>query len=366
MEVSDIAYLRGDDIGLLDTIRKSPLKATQFVRFMLTLSDDMVLDPFEMIQVECGCGQSHRIYRAAWLVLVRSRSWVPLDSDGKRSNKVTAESLAGLLENAPEIANQLSQNRGGKLLNALAISPADFALRVVAKDEESRVSLIRSMGDLAQAAGGDPVRVRELVDEIREHPEIIDEINRQKMQRAKVQRNQQVGKLVEDLLKAALEGVNLAVVRTGVGSDFEVGSDVIEEGQEVLLELKGGSSPTLIEIKSTRTNDVKMTPRQVEMACKISDGFALCVVALEEAEPTIELVRDQSRFVFGIGVRLESVWTQYESIQDATTAARAQAGPISIDMIEGQYRFRIGSEVWSSGLTFEQAVARFAHGHSGS
>jgi len=37
------------------------------------------------------------------------------------------------------------------------------------------------------------------------------------------------------------------------------------------------------------------------------------------------------------------------------------SGPkFAIDMIEGQYRFRVGREAWSSGLTFDQAVVRFA------
>lgn len=68
---------------------------------------------------------------------------------------------------------------------------------------------------------------------------------------------------------------------------------------------------------------------------------------------------DSTRFVFNIGTRLESTWSQYESIQRATIAAQVAAGPITIEVIEGQYRFMIRREVWEAGLTFQEAIAVF-------
>jgi hypothetical protein len=258
----------------------------------------------------------------------------------------------------------LSGDCGEKLLTALGISPADLALRVVADDEETRVALIRSMSDLAEATGGDFDRVRDLANEIREHPEIIDAIEEQKIRRKKVQRNQDIGRLVEDLLREELEGRGLTVRRTGRGSDFEVESDYIENNEEIWLELVAGRVSTLIEVKSTRVDQVKMTPLQVETACSLGDRFALCVVPLDDDAPTPETVREHLRVVFGIGQHLEPAWTDYKSLRDATDTARQHYGAVELEIIEGQVRFRIGREIWGDGLAFAQAVDRFS-AHSG-
>jgi len=56
-------------------------------------------------------------------------------------------------------------------------------------------------------------------------------------------------------------------------------------------------------------------------------------------------------------IRLDVIWI--DSGRDVGGAI-ASGPKFAIDMIEGQYRFRVGREAWSSGLTFDQAVVRFA------
>lgn len=164
---------------------------------------------------------------------------------------------------------------------------------------------------------------------------------------------------MEELLETALTSEDLNVHRTGVGSDYEIDSDLVAEGQELLLQVAKRETATLVEIKSTRTDSAKMTPRQAETARSSGERFALCVVEVDDAELTTDLVRERCRFVFNIGARLESTWGQYESIRRATIAARGAAGPITVEVIEGQYRFMIWREVWEAGLTFEEAVLVF-------
>ena len=289
MEVSDLACLVEPDIGLIDMARKSKSRATEFIRFLLEFVTEADERAFEQCSVDCECEDSHWTYRAAWLAPLHRRRWVPLEADGHRAATATAESLAGLLANSPEISELLSGPRGEKLLGALGISRADLALRVVAEDEEERLTLIRSMQDLA-AAAGDVARVRELATEIREHPEIIDSIEERKSRRMKIQRNQEIGRLVEHLLRRELEVHGLTVRRTGIGSDFEVESDFIENEEEIGLELTGAGGSTLIEVKSTRVDQIKMTPVQAERSCSLHDRFALCVVPLDDA-PTCRPAR---------------------------------------------------------------------------
>ena len=358
LAVSDVACLVEPNIGLIDTVRKSKKRATEFVRFLVEFLVEADGRAFEICDVECECGDRHRTYRAAWLVPLRRRRWVPLDASGRRSTMPSAESLAALLADSPDTSEILSGTRGEKLLDALAISRADLALRVVAGDEDERLALIASMQDLA-AAAGDVDRVRELATEIREHPEIIGAIEERKIRRNKIRWNQEIGGLVEQLLRQELEGRGLTVRRTGVGSDFEVESDFVVEEQEIGLELSDGHRKTLIEVKSTRIGQVKMTPAQADRAVKLGNGFALCVVPVDDKVPTAETIREGLRVVFGIGERLESALSDYELLREAADAAREPRGAVELEISEGEVRFRIGRTVWEDGLRFEQAVDRF-------
>ena len=358
VEVSDVAYLVEADIGLIDTARKSRRRAKKLIRFLVEFVAEADRRAFEKHSVDCECEDQHKLYRAAWLVPLHGRRWVPLDSSGRRSAPASAESLARLLADSPETAELLSGDRGERLLDALGISRADLALRVVADDEEKRLALIRSMQDLAVAAG-DVDRVRELATEIREHPEIIDSIEEQKTRRRKIQRNQEIGRLVEHLLRHELEGCGLTVRRTRIGSDFEVESDFLDNEEEQWLELVAASGSTFIEVKSTRVDQVKMTPVQAEKACSLDDRFALCVVPLADDAPTGETVRKRLRVVFGIGTYLESALADYGSLREAADNARRPHGAVELEIVEGEVRFRIGRAIWEEALTFGQAVGRF-------
>ena len=357
LEVSDIAWLVGEK-GLMDTVRKSRKRAKEFVRFLIEFVAEADARAFEVCKVKCECGYTHRTFRAAWLAPVRNRRWVPLDARGRRATKASAESLAGLLADSPEVSHVLSGVRGEKLLEALAISRADLAFRVVASDQEERLALIASMQDLTSVAG-DIDRVRKLAAEIREHPQIIDSIDEWITRRNTERRNQEIGNLVERLLRQELEGCGLTVRRTGIGSDFEVETDFVEEAQEVGLELSSGRGTTLIEVKSTRTGQVKMTPTQANCAYELGDGFALCVVLLDDDEPTARTIREGLRVVFGIGLRLKSPLSDYESMRKAADIARVRRGAVNIEIQDGKVRFRIGRAVWEDGLRFDQAVDRF-------
>ncbi len=357
--VSDLAFLNKPDIGLIDTVRKSKKRATEFIRFLLEFVTAKDSRAFEKVSVACECGQEHKIYRAAWLVPLCRRRWVPLDSSGRRGAQASAKYLAGLLTDAPDIAELLSGEPGEELMRALGISRADLALRVVADDERTRIALIHSMQDLTEAVDRDFARIRELAKEIREHPEIIESIEEEKVRRKKIQRNHDVGLLVEELLRHELEGCGLIVRRTGRGSDFEIESDYIEDDKELWLELVNRHSTTLIEVKSTRVDQVKMSPLQAKEACQLNERFALCVVPLDDDTPTGETVRKRCRVVFGIGEHLRPALARYESLKTATDIARKPHGAIELEITGGQVRFQIGCNIWEDALTFEQACTQF-------
>jgi hypothetical protein len=100
-----------------------------------------------------------------------------------------------------------------------------------------------------------------------------------------------------------------------------------------------------------------MTPRQARTACDEQEGFALCVVAIGDEAPSADLVRERCRFLFGVGAHLADAWAAYEDVEAATDAAQLTDGNVELEIIEGQVRFKVARELWSSGLNLEAAVA---------
>ena len=96
-------------------------------------------------------------------------------------------------------------------MQALGISLADLSIRAVAKDENTRISLIDSLGYIVHAANNDAEKVRLVAEEIRQSPELLDKIREHRETRQKIRWNQLFGAEVERLLKEALEEHGLKV-----------------------------------------------------------------------------------------------------------------------------------------------------------
>jgi len=360
VEVSKIAFLREKDIGILDTVRKSKKKAMSLVKFLLEFVLENDTRCFEKLESSCECGDSHRYYHAEWLIFLKHRQWVPI---GENKNAIpTSEYLAGLLEGQDNLIKMLTEGNGAKLLEALGVSVADLSLRTIAKDEETRVTLIKSLADITEATGNDADKVRMLAEEIRNHPEVIAEIEEHKHKREKVVRNQYVGRLVELILKELLGSRGLTVTRTGIGSDFEVEveNDFLEGNDEVLLQVGGTKKTFLIEIKSTTENDVRMTVPQARTAVAEKKRFSLCTVSLPKTEVTKEVVLAGSHFTMDIGERIQPLWDEYRRIEDTKQEAHVQQGGIKLEISESQTRFSVGREIWELGISLKDATDFFS------
>lgn len=359
VDVSTLAFLSDGDGCLIDKARKSKKSALDLLRFVLAYAFETDTRALERLKVTCVCGEQHEIYRGEWLVPIRERAWI-FRGDKQGSERPSAEALSRLVHGDSQLTQMLLSSDVAPFVSALGVSPSDLALRTVAADESSRVSLIQAMGAISEAVGGDSARLCRLATELRQHPDIIASIEQQQAVRQRVHQNQQLGTLVEHLLRDALREEGLTVRRTGVGSDFEIDTDVIESEKEVWFELNSANSSTLLEVKATQVGKAKMTPTQAEMASKNAHRFALCVINVDSDAMSSSLVRARSKFLFDIGEELRPLWTQFAKIRSATTGARKIGGDIALEIIEGQSRFVIDQSYWQTGLTFDEAVTRFA------
>jgi hypothetical protein len=356
VELSALAFFENDDTGL-DGVRRSKSRACALLNFLANYVLETDPSALAMSEADCECGKKHRYYGSAWLVPMCDRKWVPL-GDNKQSS-ATAESIAQLFDGRDEELRQLISGKGKLLCDALKIRLADLSLRAIAKDNDTQVALLESLNDIVHAAGNDASRVRLIADEIRESPELLDEITEHRERRERVRQNRSIGSQVEQLLMEAIRRWGFTVDPTGVGSDCEVYQDHIVDGSEVLFAVENGKRTFLIEIKATFGDAVRMTIAQARKAVDNKGRFALCVVQLD-AEVTPNAVRDGCRFVTDIGDQIEPVLAEYASFQNAKTKARARVGAIELFMTDAEIRFVVRAEACQNGLSFDDAIAHVA------
>ena len=357
VEVSTLAFFGNEETGL-DAVRRSKIRAVKLLMFLANYVLEEDPGALDMVEAQCGCGATHRYYRAYWLVPMWDRQWVPL-GDSKQSS-ATPETIAQLFDGRETELRQITSGKGRKLLEALGISLADLSLRAVAKDENTRISLIDSLTDIVHAAGNDAEKVKLVAEEIRHSPLLLDEIRKHRERREKVQRNQAFGDEVERLLKEALETHGLKVTRTGVGSDYEIEikEDYVVDGNEVILEIGNGRQSFLVEVKATVSSNARMTVKQAETAVGDSDRFVLCMVRLDSREVTLDLVRDQCRFIMDIGYQIKPVWEEYCRYQETMGEVCSQVGEIELIVQDSEVRFAVSQGAWSSGLSIQEAVKK--------
>lgn len=354
VEVSALAYFEKEGSGL-DAVRRSKSRAMALLLFLANYVLEAAPDVLEPVMGECECGRQHRYYPCLWLIPMWDRKWVPL-GDNKQTG-ATAESIAQLFQGDEESLAELTAGRGKQLLEALGISMADLTLRAMAPDEDTRISLISSVSAIMRATGNDVEKVKLIAEEIDESPNLLDELQERRDRRDIVRRNQSIGEQVEKFLEQILVGRGVKVTRTGVGSDFEVTEDYLQDGQEVLLVLEGPRRSILVEVKATTGDIVRMTAAQAGTAVEQSDRFALCVVQLDTPDVSLEIVREQCRFVTNIGTRIAPIWEEYDRFQETKGDLQTTIGDVGLDITGSEVRFRINAGAWREGLAFDDAIS---------
>lgn len=355
VEVSALAFFEKEETGL-DAVRRSKTRAVSLLLFLANYVLEVDTGALDAVEVECECGEKHHHYRAAWLVPMWDRQWVPL-GDGKQSS-ATAETIAQLFNDREEELRLLTGGKGRKLLEALNISLADLSLRAVAKDEDTRISLIDSLADIMHAAENDAEKVKLVAEEIKRSPSLLDEIREYRERREKVQRNQLLGAEVERLLKEALQDHGLKVTRKPVGSDFEVEQDYVVDEKEVILAIEDGRRSFLVEVKATVGKVARMTVTQAETAVRNKDRYILCMVRLDAPATTAEIVRERCRFVMDIAHQIEPVWDEYRRLQETKGEACTRVGEVELIVGDSEVRFAVGDGAWAGGLSLHDAVEK--------
>jgi hypothetical protein len=361
--VSDIVFLKLENRGIIDLVRNSKERARLFLRFLLDFAldfDNSALDPAKLT---CKCGGAHSVYTSNWLLVLKTQKWIPV-AKGK-SDTPSAKNLAALLQNQPEMLDNLVGNKPSKFFNNLNVSISDIMKFVIAKDEETKLALDNATGRLYKSFGGNTKRLTRLAELIESEPNIMVELEKKISDLERVRRNQQVGATVEKIFKELFETEDMKqqgfrIERTGLGSDFALEHDLVENGQEQLLGISKGNKKVLIELKTATENYVRMTTTQGETAVANLGSYILCVVPLGD-EVGQGAVRDNSRFVLDIGNKLVDEVARVNELQQKSIEVSSVGGEVGIEVSEGIIRYRISKQVWEVGSNFLEFLDYLRH-----
>ena len=335
IDVTDIAFLDRDNIGIMARVRQSQRLARIFWRFLtewLILHDSKGLEINEAL---CDCEKHHKYYPAKWLVPLVKNKWVPLGQ--RRAGQVTAESLANLLRGSEWRPSSLDKNPAAvELLKAVGVTQFDLLREFVATNDKERNEQNEIFTKILVATGGDLSQINELVQDLEKDKNLLSHLAERRERRRLVHENQRLGEQVERLVKELLGDKGFAVRRTGIGSDYEIFID--KDGQR-----------WLIEVKATRDQAVRMTDTQAKTSVEQGEQFLLCVVpvGLGDPDPELDAVRASMQFVQNIGDRVAQLCkdlSRLEELREKITSGEPSG--VQLEVAAGTARIRVASSVW--------------------
>lgn len=349
---SNIVFLTKEKVGIMARVRSSQTRARLFWRFLTEWLVDQDEKGLAVREAHCMCGSDHSYFGSRWLVPLVDNRWVP--QGGGIRDRATARSLGSLLRGywkAP--SDPTTEPSVLRLLDAMKVTRLDLIREFLVGDDKSRLGLDDAMANILVSTDGDLDAVSEFVEDLKSDRHLESYLAERRNRRRIVHENQRLGKLVEEIVKASVEGEGFTVRRTGIGSDFEMEYDVVEGSDEIGIELSHNSRTWLVEVKGTRDQRVRMTPTQARMSVEKADKFLLCVVPVGRDNNGLDEDRIYSdmRFVQGIGSRVEAFcenWDTLNEIRDDVVAASVTG--IQLEIQAGTARIRVEKSVWQDGM----------------
>ena len=351
VDVTNISFLTREDIGIMARVPGSQRLARLFWSFLteyMVARDSAGLEASEAL---CKCGESHHYNPARWLGPLRDNKWIPLGAD--KRGLATAQSLADLLRGSGWEPGSLNGSPTAvKLLEAIGITHFDLLRSFGASNDEERKKQNSILTGILEAAAGDAGRLsraHQYIEDEKNDPGLPEALQERREQRRRVHENQNLGKLVEDFVRATLKEEGFIVRRKPIGSDFEIEYDVLEDDQESGIEVTGKGQTWLVEVKATRDQRVRMTERQAKTAEKEGNSFLLCVVHLGAGnfDPTPEQVRGGMSFVRNIGPLVGPLCNNLDELKghrDSITSGEVSG--VQLEVEAGTARVRVAASLW--------------------
>ncbi len=344
---------------IMSRVSDSRERAFLFWRFLTEWLIKNDVYSIELKEANCQCGGIHDYYSGAWVMPVRNNSWIRCE--GNRRVPVTVESLASLLRDNEWQLDSLNQNPAVvNLLTAIGVTQFDLMREfVTAGSEKDRRIQENILTEIIVKAGGKLSQISALLQDLKEDKNLLQHLEERREQRRIMSENQHLGQQVEELVKENLEKEGFSVRPTGIGSDFEISDDT---DNIITLDVARNSKNWLVEVKSTRSQSVDVTPVQAKTADDKGDAYLLCIVPLEQenGEPDLEIVRKEMRFLKNIRAHVAPLCEYLISLEELQSGITDKLPPgVKLVITEGKVRIRVNQSVWeNNGFPIEDLAAR--------
>lgn len=364
IEFSKVAYFSSPkDKNVIDRSRSSKSRTTKLLQFIVDVLIQVDSHGFyrREINVEDGVGTKTivGIYPSFWLRDIKNRDWVR-DHHTPNANRPSVESLLPYFSYTEGVDNSLYHSLENplvsRLLHFLEIGVGDLLRNIRSgNNEEERFSWDQSYVSILMNKSLTPEKVRGMLADSEFISQYEAKLTLDKIRKA----NQEIGTAVEKAFEEAFSTVpGYGIKREPIGSDYVVECD----SDHYLLLNREDKTKFFVEIKSSRSSDVRMTPTQGSVAINPEINYVLCVVPIQNENISAETVISNARFVLNIAALLKNKVESVRRINDL----QSQATGISSDgiwtSIEGaNIRYVIGQQNWQLGkatvLDFKTFVA---------
>ncbi len=353
MLITNISFLELQDKGIKDVARKSYKKTLLFLEFIfkyLIFKDNSWK---EVKSVECSCGKKHNIHPSYWLNYLKKVQWVFSKEGGE---KPSSTSLSKYFEDSETLRAQLDNDLSIDFLEILGVSISDLMKNIYTKSYESRREYDKLFRQIISKKL-DPSKISLMINE----PKILHELEEKYRLGKIVKRNQDIGAQIELLFQNVFRQQYMVeqgfiINRTGIGSDYEIEFDIVIDDEEKYLNIEKNEKKFLVEIKSCRSDFVRMTETQGKTAVKEHNNFALCVVSFSNEEYNEDLILQNSWFVINIGNLIIEKVKEVEDLKLIADEVRNPQKEISVEILDSQIKYIINDTVWLNGLSFSEFI----------
>ncbi len=342
-------------VAIMDQVTDSKTLGHLFWRFLTEWLVKEDIQALETHEAKCeSCEKHHIHFRGAWVLPVLNNKW--LRPKGKQRFSVNAKSLADLLRDSEWEISSLKENpAASRLLEVMNVSLSDLKLGLMAENEEERNEVIDLGTELHQATDGDLRMAKKFVHLVREGKDLLQDFEDLRKQKHTIRENQNLGKQVEEWVGAVLKVEGFKVVPIHTGADFEI--DLIT------LDVTKGDRKWLIEVKSARSQIVKMSSEQTKTALEKKEKFLLCVVPIpENTELDFQTVKQNMKFVKNIHKKFgDRVTKLCQSIKEQETLLNDTlddtSSDVELDFERGRAEIRVKNSVWENeGIRLEDLI----------
>lgn len=363
--LSHIAYLDAPkDKNIIDKVRGSNKRTTQFLIFIVeTLTS---LDSYGFTSKEINIiddnnnTNSINIYPSFWLMRLKERDWVK-SQGSNTSERPSAETFLPYFRDNIQLYQSLQQYSTSIFLHYLGIGVGDLLRNIRAGgDEEERMQWDQSYVTILMNRSLTPQKVTGMLSD----PRFLEEYEYKRKLEEKVAQNQLVGAQIEQAFNEVFELTpGFKPIRKPIGQDYEIECDY--EHSLLIRKSDDKMQNFLIEIKSARSKEVRMTLTQGSVACNTQERYILCVVPVD-GEISSQTIKNNARFVTNIPELLKEKVERIQKISDLQNQATDisdSASHLIRTSIEGtQIRYVIYEDVWLAERPLVFSFEEFVNG----